>query len=859
MTPPRVLGCGYPKTKALMVADTTAADLIEQARAANSLGRPATAEQMLRRAIRTLSQPGASLDDLRLRGAAIVALASPIFERRGLDPALAVLDEADDLVRGPAGDGVRALSSIQRAGFLARGGEWRIAVELLSTISPTNPWLSKRQLVSVHLNRATARQYLGDLSRCLADLHTALDLAAAADCPDLEFKARHNLGYTRFLTGDVPGALRAMGEADRMDVDVARATAKRDYARVLLESGLTDEAAPLLHDALTIAAELRLHHEVGEVLVDTARLELMRGRPEQARAAAARAARLFRRRAADGWWVQAEILRDEAALARGTTRAGARQIAATLQDLPTHSRVIRVDALLVATDASLAAGDLEQARRLFGEARGAPLSPAGRLRRDWLAARLALAAGDRPRARRRLREAADRMAEQQDRPASIDTRTAFALHAQRLVTFDVRMAVDSGSPHQVLAATERWRAATSRLPSLVPRDDEELAELFTRLRSLRSQLRDTADAALTDELTGRIQEQERAIRRREWELADRERTVRLRRPARAADALARAAATDTDVLSLLAVDDRLRAVTISADGARLHDLGDAAVIAEQTRRLLADVAMAGRRLSGALPDVVARSLTRRLDDLAALLPIPRTRSRLLIVTTRVLRSVPWRLVPGIADRPVVVSRSLSSWLAGAPQHGSSPTATALAGPGLGRAVAEVDAVARSWSDNGAGLPHATGADLTRALLQSDVVHVAAHGHHHEQNALFSSLAMTDGPLFAYELQRRGVRSAHVVLSACDTGRAMMRPGDEEVGLASSLLACGASSVVAAVAPVEDTAAAELMATYHRSLAAGVSSSVALQLATAASDKPRQAGLFCTYGADWSAGPSDPVV
>ena len=79
-------------------------------------------------------------------------------------------------------------------------------------------------------------------------------------------------------------------------------------------------------------------------------------------------------------------------------------------------------------------------------------------------------------------------------------------------------------------------------------------------------------------------------------------------------------------------------------------------------------------------------------------------------------------------------------------------------------------------------------------------------------------------------------------------------GDEEVGLASSLLACGASSVVAAVALVEDQPAAELMADYHRHLAAGTPSSVALQLATAASSRPEQAGLFCTYGADWAAVP-----
>lgn len=841
-----------------MVADNTAPELIAQARAANSMGRPATAEQLLRRAIRTLARDGASVEELQLRGSATVALASPVFERRGLDPALAVLTEADRLITGPDGDGVRILSLVQRAGFLARGGEWRVAVELLSAIGTSSPWLSQRQLVSVHLNRATARQYLGDHRSSRVDLQTALELAVAADCPDLEFKARHNLGYSHFLTGDVPRALATMAEADRMEVDVARATAKRDYARVLLESGLTDEAAPLLAEALTIATERRLHQEMGEVLVDTARLELLRGRPGRALAAASDAARLFRRRRADGWWAQAEILRAEAALAQGTGRRSARSMSARLRDLPSESRAVRRDALLVATEASLAAGDIAHARDLFRRTHGTAASPPGRLRQDWLAARLALAAGDRPRARRRLRDAAQRIASLQGRPASLDARTAFALHAQRLVGLDVEIALQTESPQQVLAATERWRAASARLPSLLPHADATLDPLFTRLRDLRGQLRASPGDASTDALTREIEDLERQIRRREWELADHD-DVRPKRLASASEVASHAAATDTDVISLFATDKRLRAVTISADGIRLHDLGDAVEVAELSRRVLADLGMVRRSLPGTLPDIVRRSLTRGTDQLAALIPVPRTRPHLVLVTTRVLRSAPWRLIPGLDDRPVVVTPSLTSWLAGNPDLPSTRGVVALAGPGLPRAPLETAAVDRAWAGRRtvAVSDTATGSDLAAALAGADLVHVAAHGHHHEQNALFSSLSMHDGPLFAYELQRQGVRAEHVVLSACDIGRAMMRPGDESIGLTATLLACGARSVVAAVAPVDDDAAADLMSAYHRYLASGLPSSVALARATTDSPWPDQARLFCTYGSNWLA--SDPTA
>jgi CHAT domain-containing protein len=110
--------------------------------------------------------------------------------------------------------------------------------------------------------------------------------------------------------------------------------------------------------------------------------------------------------------------------------------------------------------------------------------------------------------------------------------------------------------------------------------------------------------------------------------------------------------------------------------------------------------------------------------------------------------------------------------------------------------------------------------------------------------------MHDGPLFAYELQRRGVRAGHVVLSACDTGRAMIRPGDESIGLTASMLACGARSVVAAVAPVDDGVAARLMSAYHQRLAGGLPSSEALHRATADVDHAAAARLFSTYGSDW---------
>jgi CHAT domain-containing protein len=108
-----------------------------------------------------------------------------------------------------------------------------------------------------------------------------------------------------------------------------------------------------------------------------------------------------------------------------------------------------------------------------------------------------------------------------------------------------------------------------------------------------------------------------------------------------------------------------------------------------------------------------------------------------------------------------------------------------------------------------------------------VVHVAAHGHHDTQNVLFSRLELADGPLLAHELQRLATAPGHVVLSACDVGRAVVRAGDELVGFTAALLHAGTASVVASVARIPDEQGPALMAAYHRAIAAGASPARAL--------------------------------
>jgi len=146
------------------------------------------------------------------------------------------------------------------------------------------------------------------------------------------------------------------------------------------------------------------------------------------------------------------------------------------------------------------------------------------------------------------------------------------------------------------------------------------------------------------------------------------------------------------------------------------------------------------------------------------------------------------------------------------------------------------------------LAYAVASDVRHALSSASVVHLAAHGHHVDQNPLFSSLDLGDGPVFAHELTAP-LAAELVVLSACDVGRSRGRVGDEPLGLAAALLSLGVQCVVAATNPVHDDVAAAAMAELHQRLASGAD--VATALRDTAAQVPG-AEAFCAYGNTWKA-------
>jgi hypothetical protein len=299
-------------------------------------------------------------------------------------------------------------------------------------------------------------------------------------------------------------------------------------------------------------------------------------------------------------------------------------------------------------------------------------------------------------------------------------------------------------------------------------------------------------------------------------------------------------ASELTLVSILARNGEMHAVVLTGRSVHLIRLGDFGAAAEAALRLGADLdTLAGRRLPARMEAVIKESIRRQTDVLTAEVVAPMRRllgdAGVVIVPTGPLACVPWNMIPDLRGRPVTVCPSASSWLTAwrrRPPSGAAPPLL-VAGPDLAHAAAEVSAIAKIYP--GSRLLLAESATVSATLLGLDgspLAHLAAHGHDERENFLFSRLDLADGPLMAYDIQQLTAPPGQVILSACDVGRSVVRPGEELLGFTAALLYIGTATVISSVARVADDAAVGVMTTYHQLLTAGVRPAKALAEAAA---------------------------
>ena len=123
---------------------------------------------------------------------------------------------------------------------------------------------------------------------------------------------------------------------------------------------------------------------------------------------------------------------------------------------------------------------------------------------------------------------------------------------------------------------------------------------------------------------------------------------------------------------------------------------------------------------------------------------------------------------------------------------------------------------------------ATLEQLQRVGATAPVIHLATHGDFNPQNPLFSSLALADGSLTTLDIFNLRLQASLVTLSACQTGRSLVKGGDELMGLMRAFLYAGAASLVLSQWRVADEATHQFMEIFYQNLAQGLPKGRALQ-------------------------------
>ena len=806
----------------------------------------------------------------RLRVRVLITRAWTELEVSGLHPALLMLHDARRQAEAIDDRLLLALSYVQEGVIHGRGGNWTASLTALDSVGSDVAELNPSQRCAFHINRGLANLSLGNSLAAEADLGRAAETASEHGLADQEFKARHNLACLAFVDGDLARALVLMRQADAMDAAVSRDRARLDQAEVLLEAGLVDGARAALAEALTAARSVGHRLEEGEISLRLARCDLLAGDLDGARRHVRQATAAYRTRQAVELVREAELVRATVDVAAGhdlpaVVAEMARRTQPTGATRATDRAAVRLEA-----EARLLLGDLDgAAARLATLGRSHRESLPSRLHETLVRARLDAARGRHVEAERRITTGNRLLAAHQFQSSSLEVRAALALHGRRLALFDVERAITEGDADGILTSVERWRAISHRINPVTTSTDPELTTLTRELRRLRRIVSEHEGQPPAD-LASQVAHVEEEVSQREWSLTVGGASVTTVPPVDSDEARGAAADRGATIVEFFECGGDLWTILLEDGRLEVTRMMSVDTVREQVTRLRRDLRARAMVAAGSPMDAVLTRATA--SSLAAVdhtfNPGGRASARVVIIPSRSLAAVPWSLLPSLAGRPVTVAPSLTRWVRGSARGDTAPDdpaglspVAALYGPGLARTGPEIRAVRAAWLDGGArsgdvtasddpeGAPApASSDDVIHALHTARVVHLAAHGTHEAQSPLFSSVQMADGPVFAHEFPRP-VAAEHVALSACDVGQFSTRAGDEPLGLATALLALGATSVLAAVAPVADHVAADAMVAYHQVLATGEDAATAW--ARAVVEHPG-AGVFCLYGSDWRA-------
>ncbi|MET3805184.1 tetratricopeptide (TPR) repeat protein [Nakamurella sp. UYEF19] len=860
--------------------DLSATDLWTMARSASDDGKWSTGLRLAQRALQRLDEQPAP--DPVLRARILVAYAYNSSELGNTARARDLLDEAATC------EEVLPAVRVARGLILVRTGRPDAALEDLDAavaqLRASHTPEGLEDLAGALINRGLLHIVAGRLDPAAADTLAAGAIARELHRGDITFMAQHNLGFVRYLAGDLPAALAAMETAAAAWPRAAQdGVSPLDRARVLASAGLVEAAGEHIDQALEFFRINRATADLVDAYSVRAELDLLAGNPVAALHAARRAEQTARRRGNHPAALAARTLRLQAVRAqrrqdhrldpptgaaepdtggiatrgagitgvqRNRARRDAGEAGALADELVALGLVEEArTAMLLQAEALLDSGDIPAAAEAAKTAglRSGGVRLVTRLQGHLVDGRLELAVGHRSAGLAHIRRGLDVLSHFQARFGSQDLQTAGAVHGMELARLGLRTAVETGSPAAIFQWLERARGVSTRLPAVRPPADPEFARELGEFRAGYEQARQAVLAGHRDpSLEVRVRQMRRQVQAMAWSASG---SGAVRQPLTLA-AVQRRLADDPDspgVVAYIRGDGALHALVVTASRARFHRLGSFEELQGRIRRVSADLdLLAAQRIPELVRVVAHRSLIGGLERVGAYLLEPILPligdGTVLVAGLGVLTTVPWGLLPQLRGRPVSVTASVTAALSGRERTDTDPEAhrrrrrvLAVAGPDLPFGAAEAEQVAALYPEATTLVgTAATGTAVLKGIPDGGLLHIAAHGHHEVESPLFSWVQLADGPLYGYDIAPNPSLPDHVVLSSCDVGRSDDdRPGGEPLGLAAALLRSGVSTVVAGVSRIADDVAALSMVQYHRRLLAGDRPAVALAAAVAA--------------------------
>ncbi|WP_370945304.1 CHAT domain-containing protein [Amycolatopsis sp. cg5] len=841
-----------------MRAVEAARDLYDRAQKAASDSRPAVTAKLLQRALRVL---GPELQDdvnwLEVSTKVLISLASAEAETKSPSSGLKHLDTAESLrVRMPDCKErafLRFTVGLQRAIMLARIGRLADSVALFDALLPSvdaEVEDNKLLLTTDLLNRSYVHVLMNNPEAARADLRRCLALAEEFGHHGLAGGAWHGLGDLAQLEGDVPEALRnyeRAGEIYKSTTPGWLPLLRKNQAVALLTAGLAEDAAAQLDELMPELVRMKAAQDIAEAEVARAAAAILEGDFELARKYAATARRRFLRRGNARWAAVASLARLRAgalgALANQARKPPPRllrelsELAPRLAELGLRDEAAA--ARLLAVRLHLRRGAVDEAETLLSQVpkprQTTPIDHRMLLR--LCRAELAVATGRSRAALAQARAGLTELGAIRDRMGGLDLVCGTAVHGQELGRLALKLVLggrrDQSQAKQLFAWQELTRAQVYRYEPLPVIEDPVLARHITEMRQVQGTIqRNRLHGESVSALEKRYSALQSEARRLGWYTSPWGKP----RPVATNDEIVEALG-DRVLASVVSDGETLFCVIIRDGEFSLTKLGDRAEVIETVKQLHADLdALAPDHLPPMLAEAVAGSASRRAEKLDKLLRASLTEQfadrELVIIPIGPLYVLPWAVLPSLRGRPLTVAPSATAWLSAMKRPHASPVLLA-GGPGVPGAIGEVSQLRAVYP--GARLidgTAATSAAVLQALEGSGTAHLVAHGAHEPANALFSRLELVDGPLFAHETARLTRPPERVVLAACELAMSHIRPGEEALGFAGTLLASGSRTVIGAIARVGDRAAAEAMSDLHQQLAAGIPPATALAEATA---------------------------